>query len=301
MMQKIWLLALAALFTATLAVCDDGGDGDGDGDSDADGDSDTDGDVDGDGDTDGDGDGDGDGGCGDWPCDQADPDRPQLRFTALNLSAPAAMGTLQPIVHDVLNGFRFIWLVEIDFEEETLTIGPGDSDTQPPTNDEEFCAVTWASAFTVVRDIPFTLEGGAISTERVEETLTIPIYSSLDGSLLMTLPMYGPRITDMVLSADRCLVGRPDVAPGTYEYSQDWEPAGRFSAWISWDAAEDALMTDPVNMTLCALLCGLSAASCGDTAPADCPRGAPEPIPGTDQSGWRIEAEVGAGAVTIGG
>jgi hypothetical protein len=299
--RTLWALALAGLLTIASYSCDDGGDGDADGDIDADGDGDADTDTDVDGDADGDADGDVESDCDDWPCRVASRRRPQLRLTSLQMTSPAAMLSIQNIIHDVVNGFRFIWLLDLDLEAGTLSFGPGTTEFQPPTDDDELCHVSWASEYPVVRGLAFTLTDGVLDTEPTEETLVIPVYSSVDGSLLMTLPMFRPQISSMALGDDRCLVGRPNAPEGTYEYAQDWEPAGRFSAWIAWDDAETALMTAPVNMTLCALLCGVTQPSCGDTAPTSCPNGPPEAIPGTVEVGWRLEVDIGAGAVPIDG
>lgn len=289
-----WILGTVSLVGALVIACDDSG-GDGDGDADVDSDVDADTDIDSDADSDGGAD------CGDWPCMQRDRNHVGLRVTAMNLSAPAglASGVLQPILNDRLNGFLFLLLVEADFTTNTLSIGPGWTDTHPPRSDAEFCTVRWNPDFAVVRNIPFTLEGNSVSIEPITSTLVIPVYSEIDGALLMTLPMSWLELDGVTMSADRCLVGTPNPRPGTYEYAGDWVTAGRFAAWISWDDAEAALISNPVNMTLCSLLCGIHDPSCEGMNPTDCPLGAPVTIPGTDRLGWRLEAQVGAGAITI--
>lgn len=296
-----WIFTLSCLIGCWSFACDDGGDGDGDSDADVDADSDADSDADADADSDGDADGDPT--CGDWPCSQEDPRNPQFRLTSMELSAPAGMasGVIQPILNDRLNTFLFLLLAELDLEAGTLDIGPGMTDAHPPTNDNEFCTVGWSIDFAVIRGVPFTQEGDAFSTEPISSTLVIPVYSVEDGRLLMTLPMSWLELDNVVLSGDRCLIGSPDAPPGTYEHAQHWTPAGEFRAWIAWDDAERALLSAPVNMTLCSLLCGVDEASCDGVDPATCPNGAPVLIPGTDRLGWRLEAQVGAGAVTIGG
>jgi hypothetical protein len=292
-MRSTWLALYVVALAGMLAnACDDaGGDGDSDADTDVDTDVDTDTDADGDGSAD----------CADWPCAQRDRNHIGLRVTAMHLSAPAALASaaLQPILNDRLDGFHFLLLVEADFTSSTLDIGAGWTETQPPTSDAEFCTVQWNPDFAVVRNVPFALEGDSVSVEPIASTLVIPVYSQIDGALLMTLPMSLLELDGVTLSEDRCLVGTPHPRPGTYEYAGDWEPAGRFTAWIGWDDADAAMISDPLNLTLCALLCGLPGPTCEDADPAECPQGAPVTIPGTDRLGWQIQAQVGAGAVTI--
>jgi len=286
MLRKLMIVALTfGLGAWGLWACDDGGDADAD--ADADGDTDT--------------DADGDGG---WPCEQASADAPSFRVTSLDVQAPTALSNalLQGIIDSSVDEFQFVWLLDLDLTANTMSTGSGRGVGANPVT-ENFCEVTWNADYPAANDIPITLSGDAVSTTGPIATLSIPMYSSEDmENPMLVLPLSQLEILDVELSADRTLVG--SMPTGTTQYAANWVEAGTVRGWIS---AEDAMdvPVESLNQTLCGLLSG----DTGDatTPDDDCSSpqaewtNQPSEIPnGGGAVGYELEANIGAGAVTIG-
>jgi hypothetical protein len=281
MLRKLLVLALAcAIGIWGFIACDDGGGGDGDGDTDSD--------------TDADGD-------SDWECDQPNTERPQLRITSLQISAPSqlATGVLPSIIAETIDSFQFVWLIEIDMAGNTMTIGSGRGVEPNPVADH-FCEATWDAEYPG-QTTSITADGDTISTSAPIGSLDIPMYSDA-GEPLMTMPITQLEVTDVVLSGDRTLVGTPGSSSGTTRYASDWETAGNLRGWISVDGARGVEIED-LGQTLCALLTGDrgEAGNMDDdcTSPQEEWDHQPEEMPGGGQ-GFLLEGTIGAGAVTIG-
>jgi hypothetical protein len=108
---------------------------------------------------------------------------------------------------------------------------------------------------------------------------------------------------ELVLSAGRRLVGTPhDVDPHSFRFADSWDTAGTAAGWIPVDASRQTIFS-VLGMSLCGLLSG-DTRSWTDpdqdcTSPMEEWDFPPETIPGTDELGWRFEADLGAAAVTI--
>ena len=288
MVKKLWIVVLAGLLGLWVtAACDDGGDGDADGDADSDSDTDSDTDSDGDGD-------------GAWPCAQADTENPSMRLTALQITAPEALTSLmlQAILDDSINGFRFIWLVQLDIAGLTMTTGSGRGSDAPSPDSAEFCSVTWNADYPPESGA-ITFADNTVNSAGTIESLDIPVYSetSPDDPLLI-LPISLVEISNVRFNADRTLVGTPNAPSGSNMFAQSWETDGELTGWISFDDAM-AVPIEELGNTLCGLLCG---ADCAEVAAGTttCAEGRePETIPGTDTEGYQLRANIGAGAVTI--
>ncbi len=290
MLRKLLLLVcVGALGAWGFAACDDGGDGDGDTDSDSDGDTDGDSDADG------------------WPCTQGSATAPQIRLTALQISAPASLSNplLQAIINDSLDGFRFIWLVEADLEAGTMTTGSGRADAVPPTTDAQFCSVRWNTGdYAPARDNPITVTGSTISTTAPIDVVSIPIYSeeSPDTPLLV-LPLSQLELLNVELDADRTFVGTPMAPEGSTRYAASWDTAGSIRGWISVEDARGVEIED-LTQTLCGLLSGdhpdPTDMSQDCTSPQADWTNQPTEIPGSGGVlGYELQAGIGGGAVTI--
>ncbi len=264
-------------------ACDDESDGDGDTDTDTDTDTDADGDADG------------------WPC-EGDAASPQMRVTALHITAPSvlATGLLPSIVDGSIDTFTFLWLVDVDLTAQTMTTGSGTADAvAPSTDDAAFCSVSWNDAYPAAQNVPITLNGTSVTTTDPIATIDIPIYSESDlTSPLMTLPMSQVEIIDMNI-VDGQLVGTPpDVT--TAAFAADWTTDGELTGWIAVEDARGAVI-EAMGATLCGLLSG----NRGATPEEDCagePDTWPTPpatIPGTSDLGYELTASIGAGSVSI--
>lgn len=292
MLRKLLLVMLVgALGAWGLAACDDGGDGDGD----ADGDTDADSDSDGDGDADG------------WRCSQPSTDVPQIRLTAMQISAPASLANplLQAIIDDSLDGFRFIWLVEADLAGGTMTTGSGRADAVPPGTDAEFCTVHWNTGdYAPAEDNPITVSGSTISTSSPIDLISIPIYSEdSPDSPLLVLPISHAELTGIELNADSTLVGTPNAAAGSDRYASTWDTAGEIRGWISVEDARNVPIED-LSETLCGLLSGDHPDPTDMTQDCTSPQAdwpnQPSEIPGSSGvMGYELVAGIGGGAVSI--
>ncbi len=252
---------------------------DGDGDSDIDVDSDIDSDADSDADSDVE--------C-DWPCTVEDPTHPLLRLTSIQFLAPPALASplLQAILDDTIDMFGFLWLVEFDLEDRTLTTGSGMGEGIPPTTDEEFCSVTWNPDYPPATGrIDDDID---IDTVEPLEHLEIPIYSEdSTGSPLILLPLSMVQLHDVLLDEECFMIGEPG------DSAASWETDGTLEAWIGWDDAREVMVED-LGRTLCDLLCG---ELCTEVdRPTDC-RNPADTIPGTDTFGYEMVAEIGAAPV----
>lgn len=288
MLRKLLILAMAiALGTWALAACDDGGDGDGDSD------------VDSDSDTDGDGD-------GDWACTQANADTPQFRLTAMQVTAPTALSNalLQAIIDDSLDGFRFMWLVDLDLTAGTMQTGSGRATAVPPTNDDQFCNVSWNTGDYAPQSGTMSVTGDTVSTSAPLALVQIPIYSEeTPDTPLMVLPISQLELLDVEMDATHTFVGSANAAPGSDRYAGSWNTAGRVQGWISVDDARTVEIED-LGQTLCGLLSGdhpdATDMSQDCTSEQSTWPNQPAEIPDSGGTlGYQMQADIGAGAAAI--
>lgn len=246
-------------------------------------------------DTDMDGDTDADVDTGLWPCHQSDPI--QLRITSLHFSDPETLanGLMAVFLHSAIDEFLLLWLMELDLDSELLTTGAGQTDTVAPYPDDPgFCLVSWHDHFPPASSIPIEVVGNRVSTTGSIESLSIPIHDG-SGTPMFVLPLYQVRLSEIELSDDRVLVGSPESLG--FSMSELWHTAGSLTGWIRVDDAMAVSIEAAGGASLCALLAGTLPGECeGD--PRHWPN-SPETIPGSSDLGFFLEADVGAGAVTI--
>jgi hypothetical protein len=217
----------------------------------------------------------------DWRCDVTDPDMPQLRMTTLEITEPVPLSSLMiaAILADSIDGFRLIWLLEIDLEEGTVTSGAGVADRVPPETDEEFCLLRWNEDFPPdTTDIVFL--GEEWSTVEAIPQIRIPVYS--DDSMPPDPPL-------LVLPLSNVTVSRAGLSRPCMTIGAEGEPGGELAGWISWGDAREVRIEE-LGANLCDLLCG---APCAMTAPEDCPN------PSPDSRGFFLSADFGARPTTI--
>jgi hypothetical protein len=286
-------------------------DTDADSDSDSDSDADTDSDVDGDADSDADPDVapdadddpdepvDGDApACVDevghdvWPCRQPHCDRPRLRITSLEIEEPPtlALPVMQSIVDGAVDDFSMLWLFDLDLGAGTLSTGVGLPEGWPPSSQAEFCNVGWDFAYPQALREPMEVDGHSVSAHDVGP-LEIPLRSTATGDTVLELPLRHVSVL-LFMTTDNVLVGWPG-STSDWEYAADWTTDGSVSGFIPVAAAMDVYIDD-LGTDLCQLLAG---SACDLDAP-DAWANPPEAMP-SGELGWRFEADVGAGAVTI--
>jgi hypothetical protein len=177
----------------------------------------------------------------------------------------------------------------------------------PPSNNLEFCNIPWHADVPRIEDVPITVLGDTFSTTRPISELELPIYTSSSAeSPEFSLVLDQVELEDVTLDPTHTLVGEPLTWPGrtiSTPSAELWMPGGRVRGWIPVEATR-AEIVEFYGATLCGLISGDSGDS--STYDDDCasPIGSwptqPSEIPGTEGLlGWQLEAEIGAGAVTI--
>jgi hypothetical protein len=241
-----------------------------------------------------------------WPCTQADAQMPQFRVAGISVSEPAIFNALAGTLEGALDGFRFIWLIEIDQSGLTMTTGPGEPVAEiPDVDDAAFCQASWATGENLqTATASLTKESdGALSTTEPIAQVNFPVY--VEGNpteVLLVLPLRQLNINNLVISDEGNTIGTPESGSGDGFAARGWSGGAELSGWISFQDAQlatiDALGTET---TLCRFLCGGVEAetNCQNNNPTGC-ENQPEQIPGDDGLlGYELVGIIAAGATTI--
>jgi hypothetical protein len=237
-----------------------------------------------------------------WPCPvPEEATTRQYRVTAMQLVSPPSLSTasMQAIVDTSLDDMRFLWLLELDEEAGTLVNQPGYTGTVPPTTDEEFCRVWRHPHFPTQTVASVSINDGVMGTNEPLQQLLVPIFGKRSERVPeVTLPIQQVELEGLTLSADGRFIGLPAAPAGSTHHASTWQTAGSMSGWISVEEAKTVeIASIGAALTLCGVLAGQGSLNC--QAPQEQWQHQPEPIPGSNEQGYRFQAELGAGAITI--
>lgn len=163
----------------------------------------------------------------------------------------------------------FSWLLSLDTTNNTLTTGgapPCDTINKPSCDvfNTGYCFVNRNVGSIAVAPVKGTMtknsDGTYSSTPGTIPTLNVPIY--FQGSIIV-LPISDGAISGMKLTDNGNCIGsfNPNALVGSacadnYQNCSKWKTDGALTGFITLEAADGVLITNPIKETLCAALTG---------------------------------------------
>lgn len=212
--------------------------------------------------------------------DNAGKDVLDFRIRRLNIAAPPALAA--DFIQNTIVGLNidlaekscgelgkglFTWLIRVDRAQGQIITGGA----PPPTDPfgEGFCFASFELGPNKVEPITVKVAFEGDTFRSVEtKPVKIPIFLGPETASAILLPIRDVRVEGVTISADGNCIGRFNQAaldPSCYDdrsLCSKWTTAGSLGGYITLEDADQVLIRDLNNKSLCAFLAGESSLTC---------------------------------------